>query len=482
MDGFYYTINDYNRNLQYRVKALEHELAAFKSGEIYTQMEARHKAEMAYSNRENEKLKREIAELNSRLVTVRNNWIGVVEDTEKEHTKELEKKDKEIQLAKNQAGRFLARYERERGKKREVLNELYALKTELDEARDRVNKLESIRKKDSTTSDKPPSTNSPFTNAKATSSREKSGNERGGQPGHEGHYLDPKENPDIIIEKKPPTHCPHCKSEVIIDDNYEAKQVIDIEIKVVTTEERVFQGICPDCGQVVCGEFSEGFNSPVCYGPSLKTIVSTLNVDSNVTVNKIVNFISSLTDNQINMSHGTVINFLKDLSGKLKSSTNDIADALASCKVLNADETGFKINGKLNWMQIIVNENLSLFARNPKRGTINDAMDKLLTLFVGDLMHDHFTPYYKYQHLTHDECNAHGGRYLKAVTEIMKHPWAKAMGDLLVETNNHKKNLIADNIHFLNEEQLDDIRNKYLAILKVYPLSKHNSQKHSESC
>jgi transposase len=358
----------------------------------------------------------------------------------------------------------LIRFQKEREKKREVLLESYALKTVLDKQNDRISKLESMLKKDSSMSDKPPSADPLFVKAKATSTKEKSDKNVGGQKGHKGHYLKPK-NPDIIIDKKPPEHCPHCNGEMIIDNEYEPRQIIDIKVEVITTEERSFVGTCCNCGLIVEGEFSKGFNSPVGYGPSLKTIVSTLNTDSNVTINKVAQFISSLTDGQINMSHGTVVNIIKSLATKLKPSINDITLQLASCSVLNVDETGVSINGDLTWMQIIANKDLSLFGRNPKRGTLNDAMDKLLLLFTGNLMHDHLKSYYKYDHLTHSECNSHSGRYLNAVDEIMKHPWAKAMADLLVETNNQKKALQAKNIHNMNDEQLNDIRIRYLNIL-----------------
>jgi peptidoglycan hydrolase CwlO-like protein len=66
-----YNTYDYIRDLQYKNKALQRELDAFKSGEEYIKMEEKHKLEMAYSNRENKKLRNEIADLNRRIVTNR---------------------------------------------------------------------------------------------------------------------------------------------------------------------------------------------------------------------------------------------------------------------------------------------------------------------------------------------------------------------------------------------------------------------------
>jgi len=235
-----YQFHDYVRDLQYKVKTQQREIDAFKSGEKYIQMEAKHKAEMSYANREYEKLRRENAELHSQIVTNRNNWITTIEETEAEYEKELEKKDKEILAAKNQAKRFLERIQKEREKKREALKELYAVRTELDKELDRSNKLAARLKKDSTNSDKSPTSDS-FTKAKAKSDRKKSDKHIGGQPGHKGHYLKTIKNPDIIVLKQPPEQCPHCQGKVVISDDYEARQLIDLEIKVITTEERLLR-------------------------------------------------------------------------------------------------------------------------------------------------------------------------------------------------------------------------------------------------
>ena len=459
-----YQYHDYVRDLQYQNKVLKKKVADLESGEKHVQMEAKHKSEMSYSNRENKKLRREIADLNSRIVTNRNNWITTLEESEAEHTKEIEKKDREIQLAKNQSKRFLLRIQKERDKKREALKELYAVRTKLDEVIDRANKLDARLKKDSTNSDKSPSSDT-FTKAKAETNREKSENSIGGQPGHKGHYLKPVKNPDVVLQKKPQKQCPHCNGKVAISDEYEVRQLIDLEIKVVTTEERCYEGVCSDCGCVLSGEFTEGFNSPIGYGSTTRTIISTLSADSNVTVNKIVKFISSLTDNRINMSHGTVINVLNELAEKLEPTVTDISDMLINCDVLHADETGLKINGNTTWMQILANKDFTLFGRSPSRGKPNKEMNEILTLFVGTLMHDHLMSYYSYKHLTHAECNTHADRYLKAVNEIMKHPWAQEMKVLLHDAYRRKEELIAQKKTKMSKKLLDEFRERYISIL-----------------
>jgi transposase len=388
-----------------------------------------------------------------------------VEDEIKELRSQLDARDKVIAMLQAELASLTDENEILRQKDEASRAEIDALMGALDKAEDRAAKLEAMLKKDSTTSSKPPSTDNEFAKAKAKSGKERSGKKPGGQPGHKGHRLEPSPNPDVIVDRNPPAFCPCCDGEVLIGNDYEPRQAIDVEVIVTVTEERLHSGVCAGCGKVWQGEFSEGFKSHVGYGPSVKTMAATLNVDANVPVNKTATFISSMTDGKINMSDGTVVNIVAELAKKLAPTVQDIILMLASCGVLNIDETGMRVNGKLSWMHIISNDMYSLFGRNLTRGTPNEVMNGLILLFTGVLVHDHLSSYYKYTHLTHAECNAHILRYLKAVTEIMKHPWAQGMAKLLADSNKRKKELVESEASGMEPEELDVIRNQFTALL-----------------
>jgi len=339
-----------------------------------------------------------------------------------------------------------------------------ALKDALDNAEDRAARLTSMLKKDSSTSDKPPSTDPDFNKARAESVKVKSGKPIGGQFGHKGHSLKPSPNPDIVIDKMPTETC-GCGGKVIVSGDYESRQLLDVEISVKVTEERAHSGFCGGCGKRFDGEFSDGFNGPVGYGPSVRAIVASLNADANVPVHQVARFLSSLTDGIIRMSDGTVVNIVADLAERLDETVKDIIKALAACGVLNVDETGVRVCGKLTWIQIVSSDMFSLYGRSPKRGTPSDAMNGLLLLFTGILVHDHLSSYYGYTHISHAECNVHVLRYLKAVAEIMSHPWAKKMAGLLKEANDRKKELIEAENESMDPEEVGTFRDRYNEIL-----------------
>ena len=378
---------------------------------------------------------------------------------------QLSGKDKTISML--QAG--LESLTKENENQRQIIEALSgenaSLREALDRSEDRASKLEAMLKKDSTNSSKPPSTDPLFGASKANSEKTKSGKKVGGQPGHKGHRLAPSLNPDIIVVKMPPDLCPCCGGDVVINESYEPRQIMDIEVIMTVTEERVHRGQCAKCSLEISGEFSEGFNSPVGYGPNVKATVAMLNADANVPIHKTALFVSSLTEGLISMSDGTVVNITAELARQFAPTVHDIVIALASCGVLNVDETGVRVNGILTWMQIISNDSFSLYGRSLKRGTPNDTMENLIMLFTGVLVHDHLKSYYGYTHVSHAECNVHVLRYLKAVTEIMKHPWAKEMAELLLNANLRKKELMEAGFSGIDEEELEAIRSSYISIL-----------------
>ncbi len=330
--------------------------------------------------------------------------------------------------------------------------------------RNQRDKFKAMLDKNSANSSKPPSTDG-FRKAKAQSSRQKSGKKPGGQPGHPGHTAISFPDPTKIVELKPPAIC-ECGGQVNCQPQYTPKQLVDLKIEVEITEERRFDGECAICGKFHRGEFSAGFVNPLQYGSNLKALVTMLNGYGNVPVNKTVEILNGISGSLLNLSEATVINFQKSLTRNLYETVEIIKERLIACNVLGADETGCRINGKLSWMQVFSNSQYTLFGLNNKRGSLDaDEMD-ILTFFTGILVHDHFKAYYGYKVISHAECNVHILRYLQAVIEIMKHPWATDMAKFLREANKLKKNYLSRGINSIDEDELNSIFASYDKILE----------------
>jgi uncharacterized coiled-coil protein SlyX len=342
---------------------------------------------------------------------------------------------------------------------KDLMKQITAAKKENEKIKEQLASLRDHLKKTSETSDKPQSTN---IFKKPVSTKTKSGKKRGGQPGHKGHTLEPWE-PTEIISRLPEETC-ECGGTVQLCDGHTSKQVIDMEVLVKVIEERAFVGYCDKCGKRHDGEFSEGFVNPVNYGTDLKAFVAFLNTRMNLPVNKVTELLRVLTDSQIRLSDGSVVNIVNELAKKSAPTVEVIKAELIRCGLLLADETGCRINGSLEWFQILTNDRFLLLSHNQKRGSLLFEGTDILLLFSGILIHDHFMSYYRYGHLLHGECNEHIDRRLKAVNEILKHAWAQELRSFFFEADKRKKELLDAGEYFSGQE-IKEYYRKFLEIL-----------------
>lgn len=377
--------------------------------------------------------------------------------------KELAQKDKQIEFLYELVRKLDAKVDGLTAQIAELTKENIALKETIALQNDQILKLKSRINKDSDNSSKPSSTNGfrkPIQN-----NREKTERKVGGQLGHKGAGLGQFSNPTEILDKKV-LCCDDCNGTVINSNKYIPKQLVDVEIKVTIREERVFTGICENCGKKHTGVFSEEYINPVQYGNNIKSLMTTLNSHGFVSINKTTDILNSITDNQINISGATVVNIQNSLADKLENTINSIKENLIKCRVLNADETGCRIDAKTNWVQVFSNEYFTLCSPNEKRGSASIEDMGILDYFIGILVHDHFSAYYKNSIVTHAECNAHILRYLKGIIETFKRAWAKEMIEHLADILERKKQKIAIGIKALDSSEIEEISKKYSEIIE----------------
>ena len=185
-------------------------------------------------------------------------------------------------------------------------------------------------------------------------------------------------------------------------------------------------------------------------------------------LNKTRSFFRQITNGIFKLSEGTIVNTQKVLDKRLTPVVEEIKERLIKSKVLHVDETGVRINGKLNWLHTYCSKEYVYYEVNENRGT--EAIDAIgvLTYFVNILVHDHWKSYYKGTHMTHAECNAHILRYLKGILIIAEQKDVDDLIKLFVEMNETKKQAIKEECSKFEESIIEDFSNRYSSILKSW--------------
>ena len=100
---------------------------------------------------------------------------------------------------------------------------------------------------------------------------------------------------------------------------------------------------------------------------------------------------------------------------------------LLASEVLHSDETGVNVGGKLKWIHTVSSSIATFYTLHKKRG--KEAMDDagILPNYDGIVVHDHWTPYNKYENISHSFCNAHHLRELTHAIETTNASWAEKM-------------------------------------------------------
>src|SRR5271157_95882 len=291
--------------------------------------------------------------------------------------------------------------------------------------------------KNSSNSNKPPSTDDPF-KKQTKSLREKSGKNVGGQIGHKGSTLEKRSDPDKII-RHPVTKCSCCGDNLdkVSVKKIESRQVFDIPpVKVEVTEHQSEIKKCPNCGTHNKGEFPVGVVNPAQYGINIKAVSSWLKNSGFVSYERIAEFFKEALG--IKLSQATLQGFDIETARKLGDFEISLRENLLKEKVLHVDESGLRIEGKLNWVHSLSSNNYTLYYPHKKRGYEAIKEMSVLPKYEGTLIHDAWASYWNLS-CFHGLCNVHHLRELKWVYENENQEWADDFINLLLKIKEDKE-------------------------------------------
>ena len=144
----------------------------------------------------------------------------------------------------------------------------------------------------------------------------------------------------------------------------EERQVYDIpSIRIEVTSHRAEIKICPGCGAENRGEFPESVGRGVRYGTGVKTYAAYFGNQHHVPLERTAQVIEDPTGHSV-----------------------------SEASLLNADETGVRVKGKLHRLHVASTDGLTHYSVHAKRGKETTDAAGILENFTGTAVHDHWKP------------------------------------------------------------------------------------------
>jgi transposase len=326
------------------------------------------------------------------------------------------------------------------------------LRRENAELKQKVTSLEIRLNQNSGNSHKPPSTDG-F--KKKPALPKSKGKPSGGQAGHKGHYLEMVATPDEVVVHHA-SNCSCCgKSFTSHQVCYieEKRQIFDMPpVKLQVTEHQL--GVIYCCGKAHTVSFPQQLKAPVAYGERLHAMASLLNTEYRLPMEKVSQLFADLWGCSYNES--TLLSANNRLYEQLQPMEEDIKKKLLESAVLHVDESGMRVEGRLQWVHTACTALLCYLFVHPKRG--REALysrDSVLKDYHHRAIHDCWKIYFSFDKCQHALCNAHLIRELRGLQE-QGSQWALEMEKLLLELygEREKGHLVANKSYWLEKYQL----------------------------
>lgn len=396
--------------------------------------------------KENSLLKEKLHEKNNEIKV----YVDEIKTKQEEHSKTVTIMQKEATESRKEIRRL----------KKVIRNkdtEIMKLNKKIDKLEKKNTQLENRLAKNSSNSSKPSSTDGFHKIVHGL--RKKSSNPVGGQKNHTGSTLTEEKvktiinsNNDNVIIKK----------ETLLVNNKKLngtkKFKIDTKLSVVITEYNLVY-------DKNASKLPKELKNDVTYGNNLKSFITLLNVEHAIPIQRTADIIRELTDNIINISTGTIQNFIYELKSNVESSITSIKNFLLRSEVNHKDETMLFCNGKPRWFHVFSNEKATYYYYHNSRGNKADIEKGLLNIFTGTLVHDHMKGLYRFQS-DDAECNAHILRYLTFTIEKYNRKWAQELMDLLLEIKKEIKEEMNNGNNSLRTESILKYEKAYSKIIK----------------
>ena len=363
-----------------------------------------------------------------------------IKDLKKQHKQEIYELNK--------------KHEKEVKKLNDKIN---SLEKENAELKEKVDVLEGKSNQKNSSNSNIPSSKDEY---KIQNHREKSNKKQGGQKGRIGKTLTAKEVERLIEDKKVEVVEEHYGNENITKTTI--KYIMDVKTKVIIRKIYIH-------GDIKNTEIPEECknNSTVIYGNNLKALVAIMYAQEVIAFDRMSEFLKILTGNILRVSHGSLVNWVHEVSKKCKRSKKKLIKAIKKAKIVYTDATTTSLKGKYAYERNYSNEVITVLEASLSKRVQEIQRQNILPNFKGYIMHDHETGLYNFGIRDHHlECWIHLGRELKYFDEYVKNSWSKELWEFAWNINKERKEMLENNITHFTSEKIIEYENKYDEIIQ----------------
>lgn len=343
---------------------------------------------------------------------------------------------------------------------KELNNEINKLKKENTELKEKIDILEGkSNQKNSTNSNIPPSKDE----HRIQNHREKSSRKPGGQSGRKGKTLTVENIEDL--KKKDNVE--------FVEEHYgdekskrtTIKYIVDVKTKVILRKIFIHGNTNKDLQYEIPEECKA--NSTVIYGNNLKALVGVMSAQEVIAIDRMSEFLEILTEGNLKVSHGSIVNWINEISRKTKKIKRKLRRAIRNSKIISTDLTTSSVKGKDVYSRNYSNELVTVFETSRSKRIQEIQRHNILPNFKGNIMHDHETGLYNFGIKSkHLECWIHLGRELKYFDEYIKNSWSKELWNLAWSINQKRKDYLEKGITKFTDEEIDEFRVRYDEIIE----------------
>jgi transposase len=200
-----------------------------------------------------------------------------------------------------------------------------------------------------------------------------------------------------------------CCGATVIPENTQSQYQEDIVRRTIKRRFDVQTGRCVCCGRHVQGrhplQTSDALGAAcVQVGPQALAFAAHLNKQFGISDERVAQVLKWGFDLQIHRS--TVCRAVMRLGKKVEPTYQQLRFSIRQSPLAWMDETGWRVAAHLQWLWVVVSEQVTVYDILPGRG-FEQAASLLGKDWEGIVHHDGWAPYYKFRKALHQSCLAH---------------------------------------------------------------------------